>query len=155
VRPGRWAVGASLLVVVAVVGVAGLTIAGGVSVQHLPYQSEFCFAEWCVTPTTYVPGTNVARVAVHVRSDAKAASQRPDHPQAWLTASGVLAGGPQTDLDRLIGPGESYDTTLAFSIRSAGTCPRLQMSEGAWPSFLGLGYTPSPFSERVDWPLCP
>jgi hypothetical protein len=28
------------------------------------------------------------------------------------------------------------------------------VSEGAWPPFLGLGYAPSPFTERASWQLC-
>lgn len=147
---------ALLLVVVAGVAIASLTIAGNATTQHLPYRHEFCFAEWCVTPTSYDPGATTVQVGVHVRSDAKAANQHPDHPQAWLVdQSRVLAGGPQPGLDRLVGPGESYDAKLAFTVSTAaGSCPTFRMSEGAWPSFLGLGYTTSPFAERVDWPLC-
>jgi hypothetical protein len=92
---------------------------------------------------------------MRVRSDAKATTQRPDHPQAWLLdQSGAQAGGPQADLDRQVGPGESFDATLVFPVPASQACPRLVMSEGAWPAFLGLGYAPSPFTERVQWPLC-
>ncbi len=106
-------------------------------------------------PTTYDPGPTSITIGMHVRSDAKTASQHPDHPQAWLVEeSGVQTGGPQPSLDRLVGPGESYDATLLFPVGAPGKCPKILVSEGAWPSFLGLGYAPSPFTERVDWPLC-
>jgi hypothetical protein len=154
-KPNRAALAVVLLLIVAVVGVAGSTYVVSRTVQHLPFQREFCFAEWCVTPTAYRPGPGSAGVAVHVRSDAKAATQRPDHPQAWLVEqSGALAGGPQAGLDRAIGPGQSYDLSLVFADGAGGACPRFLVSEGGWPPFLGLGYAPSPFTERVDWPLC-
>ncbi len=154
-RPKRGGLVVVLVVIVATVGVVGsIYVINGTAV-HLPYQREFCFAEWCVTPTAYYPGPDSAEVSVHVRSDAKALSQRPDHPQAWLVEqSGALVGGPQGGLDRTAGPAQSYDVSLVFAARAAGACPRFLMSEGAWPSFLGLGYAPSPFTERVDWPLC-
>ncbi|HUY73912.1 MAG TPA: hypothetical protein VMW11_05325 [Candidatus Dormibacteraeota bacterium] len=127
----------------------------GTTIHQLPFRQEFCFAEWCVTPTSYAPGTGAMQVGVHVRSDAKAATQRPDHPQAWLVGqAGSRAGGPQADLDRQVGPGASFDATLVFPVPTPHACPRLVMSEGAWPAFLGLGYAPSPFTERVEWPLC-
>lgn len=133
-----------------------MTIAASVSRQHQPFGQEFCFAEWCVAPTSYEPSAAAVDVGLHVRSDAKGAAQRPDHPQAWLLSeSGQLTGGPQSRLGRLIGPGESYDTVLAFTIQAPPrSCPKLVMSEGGWPSFMGLGYAPSPFTELVDWPLC-
>ncbi len=154
-KPNRVGLAVVLLVIVAVVGVAGSTYLVNRTVQHLLFQREFCFAEWCITPVAYYPGPESAEVSVHVRSDAKAASQRPDHPQAWLVEqSGELAGGPQAGLDRTIGPGQSYDVSLVFAGGAWGVCPRFLASEGGWPPFLGLGYAPSPFTERVDWPLC-
>lgn len=145
----------TVLLIIVVVGVIGSTYLSSATVQHLSYQREFCFAEWCITPTAYRPGPESAEVAVHVRSDAKAAAQRPDHPQAWLVGqSGAPTGGPQAGLDRTIGPGESYDASLVFAVGAGGACPRFLVSEGGWPPFLGLGYAPSPFTERVDWPLC-
>lgn len=151
--PGRrFAIAVGLLVVAS----AGLLAAiSAAQIHHLSYHHEFCFAEWCVTPTSYEPGNGAEQVGVHVRSDARAAAQRPDHPQAWLVQpSGVQAGGPQASLDRQVGAGDSFDTTLVFHAPASGACPRLLMSEGAWPSFLGLGYAQSPFTEWVDWPLC-
>jgi hypothetical protein len=143
------------LAILAVAGLMAVMFAAGATIHHVSYQQEFCFAEWCVAPTSYAPGTVEVQVGVHVRSDAKAASQRPDHPQAWLVQqSGSQTGGPQATLDRLVGPGDSYEATLVFPAPSSRACPRLLMSEGAWPSLLGLGYAPSPFTERVDWPLC-
>jgi hypothetical protein len=130
-----------------------VTSAIGSIVRHQSYEQEFCFAEWCVAPTSYDPGPAAVEVGVHVRSDAKAVGQRPDHPQAWLVEqSGLQIGGPQPTLDRLVGQGESFDSKLVFRIGAPSACPRLVMSEGAWPSF--IGYAPSPFTERVDWPLC-
>lgn len=154
-RPNRAALAVVLLAIVAVVGVVGSTYVVSRTVHHLPFQREFCFAEWCITPTAYHSSPESAEVDVHVRSDAKAATQRPDHPQAWLVEqSGAPAGGPQAGLDRRIGPGQSYDVSLVFAVGAGGACPRFLVSEGAWPSFLGLAYAPSPFTERVDWPLC-
>lgn len=43
---------------------------------------------------------------------------------------------------------------LTFSTSHPGTCPRLLVSEGEWPPFLGLGYAASPFTARVEWRLC-
>ncbi len=153
-RPGsRLAIAVALLVLAAAGFLAATSAAA--AIHHLSYRQEFCFAEWCVTPTSYEPGTGTVQVGLHVRSDAKAATQRPDHAQAWLVQeSGSQAGGPEASLDRQVGPGDTYDATLVFSAPVSRACPRLLMSEGAWPSFLGLGYAPSPFTERAEWPLC-
>ena len=135
--------------------VTGLALSNALTTRHLAQQQEFCFAEWCVTPTAVESGPGGLHVGVHVRSEAKAASQRPDHPQAWLVDHfGARVGGPEPALDRLVGPGESYDAVMVFA-STGGSCLKLLMSEGAWPPFLGLGYAPSPFTESVDWPLCP
>lgn len=151
--PGRLATAVALLLVVAAAFAALMSAAA--TVHQSRYGQEFCFAEWCVTPTSYDPGSVSVHVGMHVRSDARATTQRPDHPQAWLLDnSGAQAGGPQASLDRQVGPGESFDANLVFPAPASRTCPRLVMSEGAWPAFLGLGYAPSPFTERVEWPLC-
>jgi hypothetical protein len=71
-----------------------------------------------------------------------------------IDAAGRQVGGPQHSLDRLVAPGESYVATLTFSTSQAGTCPRLLVSEGGWPPFLGLGYAASPFTATVEWRLC-
>jgi len=116
---------------------------------------EHCFAEWCIALQSATIGAQAVTVRMRVRSDAKQASQRPDHPQAWMIdAAGRQIGGPQHALDGLLGPGDSYVTTLTFSTSHAGTCPRLLVSEGGWPSFLGLGYQASPFTARAVWRLC-
>lgn len=149
----RLAAAVALLLVVAAAFAALMSNAA--TIHQLRYRQEFCFAEWCVTPTSYDPGSVSVQVGMHVRSDARAATQRPDHPQAWLLdQSGAQAGGPQANLDRQVGPGESFDATLVFPAPASRACPRLVMSEGAWPAFLALGYAPSPFTERVEWPLC-
>jgi hypothetical protein len=44
--------------------------------------------------------------------------------------------------------------TLTFITSQPGTCPRLLVSEGGWPPFLGLGYAVSLFTARVEWRLC-
>lgn len=135
-------------------GVATLWFSAS-AVHHLAYQQEFCFAEWCVTPTSYAAAPDEVTVGMRVRSDARSAVQRPDHPQAWLIEGSELRiGGRQPKLERVLGPGETFDTSLAFPAAAFGACPRLLVSEGAWPAFLGLGYAPSPFTESVDWPLC-
>lgn len=115
---------------------------------------EHCFAEWCIAPQSTAIGAQTVTVGVRVRSDAKQASQRPDHPQAWVFGAGRQSGGPQHTLDRLLAPGDSYTTTLTFSVAQPGVCPSLLVSEGAWPQFLGLGYAASPFTEKVQWRLC-
>lgn len=116
---------------------------------------EHCFAEWCIAPQSTATGAQTVTVGVRVRSDAKQASQRPDHPQAWvIAAAGGQFGGPQYTLDRLLAPGDSYTTTLSFSVSQPGACPTFLVSEGAWPPFLGLGDAASPFTEEVEWRLC-
>jgi hypothetical protein len=116
---------------------------------------EYCFAEWCIAPRSTTEGAQTVTVRVSVRSDAKQASQRPDHPQAWvIDAAGRQIGGPQASLDRLLAPGDSYTTTLTFSVSQPGACPSLLVSEGAWPLFLGLGYAASPFTAKIQWRLC-
>jgi hypothetical protein len=45
---------------------------------------EYCFVEWCIALQSTTIGTRAVTVVVQVRSDAKQASQRPDHPQAWV-----------------------------------------------------------------------
>ena len=116
---------------------------------------EYCFAEWCIAPTRVSIDTQAVTVTVTVRSDAKQASQRPDHPQVWvIDSAGRQIGGPQPSLDRLISPGDSYTSALTFNTQDAGTCPRLRVSEGAWPAFLGLGYATSPFTASAEWRLC-
>ena len=116
---------------------------------------EHCFAEWCIAPQSATIGVDAVTVRVSVRSDAKQASQKPDHPQAWLIdATGRQIGGPQHALDGLLAPGDSYMATVTFSTSQPGTCPRLLVSEGGWPPFLGLGYAVSPFTASVEWRLC-
>jgi hypothetical protein len=141
--------------------VALIAVLGGIAVdrESSPAQEadghEHCFAEWCIAPQSSTIGVQATTVRVRVRSDAKQASQRPDHPQAWLVdATGRKSGGPQHALDGLLGPGDSYTATLTFSTSQSGACPRLLVSEGGWPPFLGLGYAPSPFTARVEWRLC-
>jgi hypothetical protein len=116
---------------------------------------EHCFAEWCIAPQSTTIGIEAVTVRVSVRSDAKRSSQRPDHPQAWvIDAMGRQIGGPQHALDGQLAPGDSYMATLTFGSSQPGTCPRLLISEGGWPPFLGLGYATSPFTARVEWRLC-
>jgi hypothetical protein len=117
--------------------------------------TEYCFAEWCIAPESTTIGIQTVTVRVRVRSDAKQASQKPDHPQAWvIDALGRQSGGSQHALDGLLAPGDSYMATLTFSTSKPGTCPRLLVSEGGWPPFLGLGYAASPFTSWVEWRLC-
>jgi len=141
--------------------VLGITVVGAiVAVQESsPIREtgahEYCFAEWCVTPQSTAIDIQAVTVRVVVRSDAKQASQRPDHPQAWLTdATGRPIGGPQPSLDDQLGPGDSYVAALVFQTSRPGGCPIVTVSEGGWPAFLGLGYTPSPFTTRVQWRTC-
>ena len=150
----RFRLGGGLVVVAIVVGGA---IA--ISRQNSPTPEagghEYCFAEWCIAPRSTTVGAQTVTVRLSVRSDAKQASQRPDHPQAWvIDATGRQIGGPQASLDRLLAPGDSYTTTLTFSVSQPGACPSLLVSEGAWPLFLGLGYAASPFTAKVQWRLC-
>ena len=145
--------GGVLVLVIAVVG------AVAVDRKSSPAQEagghEYCFAEWCIAPQSTTIGAQAVTVRVRVRSDAKQTSQRPDHPQAWvIDARGRESGGPQHVLDGLLAPGDSYVATLTFSTSQLGTCPRLLVSEGGWPPFLGLGYAASPFTSRVEWRLC-
>ena len=141
--------------------IAAIDVAGAVLVtqQNAPVLEtgghEYCFAEWCIVPSRASLDLQAVTVMVTVRSDAKQASQRPDHPQVWvIDSAGRQVGGPQHSLDRLISPGDSYTSALTFNTQDAGTCPRLRVSEGAWPAFLGLGYTPSPFTASAEWRLC-
>ncbi|HEY1162328.1 MAG TPA: hypothetical protein VGF78_04580 [Candidatus Dormibacteraeota bacterium] len=139
----------------------GIALAGGIALytQGSPALEaaghEHCFAEWCIAPVLSTIEAQSVSVSVRVRSDAKQASQRPDHPQAWvIDASGRKIGGPQHVLDLLVAPGDSYIATITFRTPQPGTCPRLRVSEGGWPSFLGLGYAASPFTSQVEWRLC-
>ena len=144
------------MVLVIVIGIAvGLQVAGGSSPHAQPSDREFCFAEWCIKPMSATWSPHLVKVVTRVRSDARAISQRADHPQAWLVDSDSRrTGGPQTTLDRLVAPGESYEATLDFATTSPNTCFGLLVSEGAWPPWLGLGYAPSPFTEKVQWRIC-
>jgi hypothetical protein len=141
--------------------VAAIVVGGAIALsrQNSPTTEagghEHCFAEWCIALRSTTVGAQTVVVRVTVRSDAKQASQRPDHPQAWvIDAAGRQIGGPQTSLDRLVAPGDSYTTTLSFGVSRPGACLSLLVSEGAWPPFLGLGYTASPFTAKVQWRLC-
>jgi hypothetical protein len=149
---------ASALVAVLVLGiivVGAIVAVQGSSPLREPGTNEYCFAEWCITPQSATTDGHGITIQVRVRSDAKQASQRPDHPQAWLIeATGGQIGGPQPSLDDQLGPGDSYVATLGFNTSQPGACPMLMVSEGGWPPFLGLGYTPSPFTTRVDWRVC-
>jgi hypothetical protein len=151
----RWPqiLGGVLVLVIAVVGVIAVAHEG--SPAQEPGGHEHCFAEWCIAPRSTAIGIQSLTVSVVVRSDAKQASQRPDHPQAWvIDGAGRQIGGPQPSLGGLLKAGDSYIATLTFSTSEPGTCPRLLVAEGGWPSFLGLGYAPSPFTARVEWRLC-
>jgi hypothetical protein len=145
--------GGVLVLVIAVVGVIALANEGGPAQE--PGGHEHCFAEWCIAPRSATIGIESLSVNVVVRSDAKQSSQRPDHPQAWvIDGAGRQIGGPQPSLDGVLEAGDSYVANLTFSTSEPGTCPRLLVAEGGWPSFLGLGYAPSPFTARAEWRLC-
>jgi hypothetical protein len=142
------------MALVAVTAIAGFTL-WGLQPHEQPGHAEFCFAEWCIAPA----GLHVedASTVVHAvaRSEARGLTQRPDYPQAWLAdASGRETGGPQPELNRAFGPGASFDVDLTFPVTTTG-CLTFVVGEGAWPPFLGLGYSPSPFTERASWRLCP
>jgi hypothetical protein len=139
--------------VIALVGVVAYGRGAGYTRETAGH--EHCFAEWCIAPQSATISGGQVTVSARVRSDAKQASQRPDHPQAWIIdAAGRQIGGPQHALDELVAPGDSYVTTLTFTTSQPGTCPRLLVSEGGWPSFLGLGYQASPFTAQAEWRLC-
>src|SRR5262249_7381591 len=148
------AVGVAAIVVLAAAGViAGLTIAA-MQPQQQHGLTRFCFAEWCIQPVAARTASDQTFVDVRVASTARAASQRPDHPPAWLTDSrGHSAGGPQSLLEREVGPGETYSARLVFAGAVSG-CADFVVAEGAWLPFLGLGYAPSPFTERASWRIC-
>jgi hypothetical protein len=154
-KPARSAVlVVAVAVLLVVLALLGLTLRG-LQPQHQPDRAKFCFAEWCVTPVAIQPGGTESVVQLRVSSEARAVTQRPDHAQAWLSgADGRETGGPQPGLQRAIGPGAAYLATLRFPVAATAACLTLTVSEGAWPPFLGLGYAPSPFTERVDWRLC-
>jgi hypothetical protein len=144
------------LVVIATIVVAGaIVIARPGAPMHEAGSHEYCFAEWCIAPNRVSIVAQTVMVTVTVRSDAKQASQKPDHPQVWvIDAAGRQVGGPQHSLDRLIAPGDSFTSTLTFDTQDPGSCPRLLVSEGGWPPFLGLGYAASPFTATAEWRLC-
>jgi hypothetical protein len=148
-----WLVGVIVIAAIVVAGVFVITRPSATVSETRGH--EYCFAEWCIAPARVSLEAQTVTVTVTVRSDAKQASQKPDHPQVWvIDAAGRQVGGPQHSLDRLVAPGESYVATLTFSTSQAGTCPRLLVSEGGWPPFLGLGYAASPFTATVEWRLC-
>ena len=145
--------GGVLVLVIAVVGAIAVDRASSLAKEAGGH--EHCFAEWCIAPQATTIDIQAVTVRVRVRSDAKQASQRPDHPQAWvIDETSRQIGGPQHALDGLLAPGDSYLATLTFSTSQPGTCPRLLVSEGGWPPFLGMGYAASPFTPRVEWRLC-
>ncbi len=151
-RPVALVVLAAVLVVV--IAAAGLTLLAE-QPHAQPDHSRFCFAEWCVAPLAMALAGSTTTVRVEVSSTALGITQRPDHPQAWLVDSaGRSTGGPAIALDRAIGPGASYDADLAYPA-AAGGCASFVVAEGGWPPALGLGYAPSPFTERASWRLCP
>jgi hypothetical protein len=142
------------VVLVAVIAIGAFTLAGQ---EPHPQngQAEFCFAEWCIAPDRLVADEGSTVVHAVIRSDARGITQRPDHPQAWIVdAGGHEIGGPQPALARALGPAASFATDLTFPVTMNG-CTTFIVGEGGWPPFLGLGYAPSPFTERVSWRLCP
>jgi hypothetical protein len=149
----RQLIGVMMLVVISIACGLALGHQGGPVFETAGH--EHCYAEWCVTPRSFAIDSGAVTLRVLVRSDAKQAYQRPDHPQAWLVdGTGQTIGGPQTALDAQLGPGDSYTAALTFATSQPGACPRLRISEGGWPAFLGLGYAPSPFTSIVEWRLC-
>jgi hypothetical protein len=148
-----WLIGATVTVAIVLVGAIAFTWPRNPAV--VPGGQEHCFGEWCIAPQSAAMDSQMMTVTVKVRSDAKQASQRPDHPEVWvIDAAGRQFGGPQPSIDRLVGPGDTYTSTLTFNTPDPGTCPRLRISEGGWPPFLGLGYSASPFTATVEWRLC-
>jgi hypothetical protein len=148
------AVGVALVgLLLPVLAVAGFTLLG-FQPHEQPEHEQFCFAEWCIAPTALTHAGSISVVRVQVRSDARSSTQRPDHPQAWLVdPQGRMVGGPVTELSGPVGPQAGYAADLSFAVATT-RCSTFVVSEGAWPSFLGLGYTPSPFTERASWHLC-
>lgn len=148
-----------LILAVAIIAMAVVAVAGSTLAAMRPHEqaglAPYCFAEWCVEPVSATTSAQGTVVQVKVSSTARAAAQRPDHPQAWITDSrGHAAGGPQPQLDRQIGPQASYVERLDFALPMTD-CVDFVVAEGAWPRFLGLGYAPSPFTARAHWRLCP
>ena len=144
-----WVGGGPLLILLLVLGFTFL----GLKPHQQPDDERFCFAEWCLAPTGITVGSTTV-VHVTVSSDALSVTQRPDHPQAWVDdGSGGMVGGPQGKLNSAIAPGQEYSADLTFGI-AIKRCANFTVSEGGWPPFLGLGYTPSPFTERAAWHLC-
>src|ERR1700694_3360250 len=87
-------------VVVVVIALAGV-ISLGREAAPVPEAGghEHCFAEWCIALQSATVGEQAVTVGVRVRSDAKQASQRPDHPQAWvIDTAGRQIGGRQRAL---------------------------------------------------------
>lgn len=150
---GRTVAIASAVLIILMLAVAGLTV-WGQQPHHQLGHDEFCFAEWCIAPTAITRSDSTTAVEVEVSSQALSATQRPDHPQAWLAdQQGHVVGGPEPRLSGAIGPGQDYKTELVFRLVSTA-CTSFIVSEGTWPSFLNLGYAPSPFTERASWDLC-
>ena len=150
----RTVVIASGALIILALAVATLTVWGQQPHQQRDH-AEFCFAEWCIAPISLTQRDASTAIDVEVQSQAMSATQRPDHPQAWLVdARGDLIGGPQPRLGVAIGPQQDYSTQLSFPVVTI-RCTTFIVSEGAWPPFLALGYAPSPFTERASWQLCP
>lgn len=145
---------AIVVLLVASIGTAAFTLR---DLQPHPQtdHSEFCFGEWCIAPAQVLASAGSTVVHAVVWSEARGITQRPDHPEAWIVdADGREIGGPQPGLERALGPAASFETDLTFPAAVKG-CTTFIVGEGAWPSFLGLGYAPSPFTERASWSLCP
>lgn len=141
------------LALVLVVAVIGLSVLAQ-QPHPQPDHGTFCFAEWCITPIGLQANESTTLVDLVVDSTARSATQRPDHPQAWIVGpDGRMTGGPQPQLDGAIRPQQQYTVQLRFGVTTAG-CATFLVSEGAWPPFLRLGYAPSPFTERASWRLC-
>jgi hypothetical protein len=127
--------------------------------RTLPQGTRECFDDWCIAGVGAVPsgtvpvpgcdGGNVWIGTLEVSSDAKRVRQRAADAAATLEdqsghrypacATRAQGGGEPRGLRDELGPGDSFQVTLAFSLPAGARPAGFVISHGAFPGALIIG----------------
>jgi hypothetical protein len=160
---GRWERlrGSVRLLAGYVAGYAAVLLAVALAMPRrtLPQGVRECFDDWCVAAVGAVPsraamvpgcdGGDVWIGTLEVSSDAKRVRQRAADAAATLEdrsgrrhqpcAMPALGGGEPRGMRDEMGPGDSFQVTLAFSLPAGARPAGFVVSHGAFPGILIIG----------------
>ena len=116
-----------------------------------------CFDDWCVTVTRADHDDTGAVVEVKVKSQARRAHMRPDHPRIEVldlrgrVFTPLSADGPP--LNKQLAPGEEFTASFQFKVAGDLLHPVVLVSEGGWLTRLIIGDENSFCHRKIVTPL--